>query len=184
MSQPWSALPQVLAADVAGRWPGIFADGVPSWLTESGAITAELLAAAIASSPFLAQTLERQPDAVGELLASRCLSKPTTVVYLQQRWLEYLAHISDEPGLHQALRCFRRETQFRIIWRDLLRQADLAETMAATSGFADVCIDGALHWLHSSACQQFGTPWGLSPTSGEDAPQKNGGVGHGQTGRA
>ena len=172
MSQPWSALPQVLAADVAGRWPGIFADGVPSWLTESGAITAELLAAAIASSPFLAQTLERQPDAVGELLASRCLSKPTTAGYLQQRWLEYLAHISDEPGLHQALRCFRRETQFRIIWRDLLRQADLAETMAATSGFADVCIDGALHWLHSSACQQFGTPWGLSPISGEDAPQK------------
>ncbi|HEV8078230.1 MAG TPA: hypothetical protein VGP45_07570, partial [Marinobacter sp.] len=64
MSQPWSSLPQVLAADVAERWPSIFADGVPSWLTESGAITTELLAAAIASSPFLGQTLQRQPDAV------------------------------------------------------------------------------------------------------------------------
>ena len=61
MSQPWSALPQVLAADVAGRWPGIFVDGVPSWLTESGAITPELLAAAIASSPFLAKPWSGNP---------------------------------------------------------------------------------------------------------------------------
>ena len=182
MSEPWNGLPQVLAADVASRWPSIFPDGVPAWLAGPAAIRVEQLAKAMACSPFLAQTLERHPEAVRELLASRCLSEPTSVDYIQQRWLEYLAQVNDEPGLHKALRYFRREIQFRIIWRDLLRQADLAETMAATSEFADTCMDGALAWLYECACQQFGTPWGLCPISAKQAPQKMVVVGMGKLG--
>ena len=182
MSEPWDGLPQILAADVAGRWPGIFPDGVPDWLTTSKAISAEQLAKAMACSPFLAQTLERQTEAVRDLQASRCVSKPTSVDYIRQRWQEYLAQVSDEPGLHRALRHFRREIQFRIIWRDILRLANLAETLAATSEFADTCMDGALSWLYESACQQFGTPWGLCPISGKEAPQKMVVVGMGKLG--
>ncbi|KXS48159.1 MAG: glutamate-ammonia-ligase adenylyltransferase, partial [Marinobacter sp. T13-3] len=71
-----------------------------------------------------------------------------------------------------ALRQFRRESQFRIIWRDLMRWADLHETMAAASMLADTCIDGALNWLYDTLCEELGTPWGADPVTGEDAPQK------------
>ena len=105
------------------------------------------------------------------LLESRLLSEPTSPDYLQARWNEYLVDVTNEPGLHAALRRFRREAQFRIIWRDLMRWADLPETMAATSAFAEVCIQGALGWLHETACEQYGTPWGKDPVSGSEAPQ-------------
>ena len=117
------------------------------------------------------QTLERHPEQVHALLTSRALSHPTTSDYLHERWREYLVDVTDEPGLHTELRRFRREMQFRIIWRDLMRWADLAETIAATSAFAEVCIQAALGWLHQAACEQYGTPWGIDPVSGAEAPQ-------------
>lgn len=171
MSEPWSCLPLPLSDDVAASWASVFPEGLPGWLLEDDRISAEVIAQAMARSLFLSQTLERHPEQVRTLLESRALSEPTTPDYLQARWNEYLAEVTDEPGLHTALRRFRRETQFRIIWRDLMRWASLPETMAATSAFAEVCIQGALDWLHEAACEQYGTPWGIDPVSGEEAPQ-------------
>lgn len=171
MSEPWSCLPLPLAEDVAASWAAVFPEGLPGWLLEDTRISAEVIAQALARSLFLRQTLERHPEQVRTLLESRVLSEPTTPDYLQARWNEYLADVADEPGLQGALRRFRRETQFRIIWRDLMRWAGLPETMAATSAFAEVCIQGALNWLHEAACEQYGTPWGIDPVSGSEAPQ-------------
>ncbi|MDO6443870.1 bifunctional [glutamate--ammonia ligase]-adenylyl-L-tyrosine phosphorylase/[glutamate--ammonia-ligase] adenylyltransferase [Marinobacter sp. 2_MG-2023] len=171
MSEPWSCLPSPLADDVADGWASVFPEGVPDWLQEDASISAATIAQAMARSPFLRQTLERHPEQVRTLLESRLLNEPTTPEYLQARWNEYLVDVEDEPGLHAALRRFRREAQFRIIWRDLMRWADLPETIAATSAFAEVCIQGALDWLYKSACEQFGTPWGKDPVTGAEAPQ-------------
>ncbi|MDO6825241.1 bifunctional [glutamate--ammonia ligase]-adenylyl-L-tyrosine phosphorylase/[glutamate--ammonia-ligase] adenylyltransferase [Marinobacter sp. 1_MG-2023] len=171
MSEPWSCLPSPLADDVADGWASVFPEGVPDWLQEDASISAATIAQAMARSPFLRQTLERHPEQVRTLLESRLLNEPTTPEYLQARWNEYLVDVEDEPGLHAALRRFRREAQFRIIWRDLMRWADLPETIAATSAFAEVCIQGALDWLYKSACEQFGTPWGKDPVTGVEAPQ-------------
>ncbi|RBW48114.1 bifunctional [glutamate--ammonia ligase]-adenylyl-L-tyrosine phosphorylase/[glutamate--ammonia-ligase] adenylyltransferase [Marinobacter sp. F3R11] len=171
MSEPWSCLPSRLADDVATSWPSVFPAGLPGWLQVDAGISAEVVAQAMARSLFLRQTLERHPEQVRILLESRVLSEPTTPEFLQERLNEYLGDVTDEPSLHTALRRFRRETQFRIIWRDLMRWADLSETMAATSAFADVCIQGALDWLHDAACEQYGTPWGMDPVSGSEAPQ-------------
>ena len=171
MSEPWSCLPLPLADDVAAGWASVFPEGLPAWLAEDASISEEVIAQAMARSLFLRQTLERHPEQVRTLLESRLLSEPTTPEYLQARWSEYLVDVADEPGLHSALRRFRREAQFRIIWRDLMRWADLPETMAATSAFAEVCIQGALSWLYGSACEQYGTPWGKDPVSGSEAPQ-------------
>jgi len=171
MSEPWSCLPSHLADDVAASWPSVFPAGVPDWLQGDARISAEVIAQAMARSLFLRQTLERHQEQVRILLESRALSEPTSPDFLQARLNEYLGDVTDEPSLHAALRRFRRETQFRIIWRDLMRWADLSETMAATSAFADVCIQGALDWLHSAACEQYGTPWGVNPASGSDVPQ-------------
>ncbi|MBU2874053.1 bifunctional [glutamate--ammonia ligase]-adenylyl-L-tyrosine phosphorylase/[glutamate--ammonia-ligase] adenylyltransferase [Marinobacter salexigens] len=182
MSEPWNCLPLPLADDVAASWASVFPEGLPDWLLDDASVSEEVIAQAVARSLFLRQTLERHPEQVCALLQSRVLSEPTTPDYLQARWGESLADVTDEPSLHAALRRFRRETQFRIIWRDLLRWADLEETMAATSAFAEVCIQGALDWLHEAACEQYGTPWGKDPVSGEEVPQSLVVIGMGKLG--
>ncbi|RBP29115.1 glutamate-ammonia-ligase adenylyltransferase [Marinobacter pelagius] len=171
MSAPWSALPSPIAEDVAECWESVFPEGVPAWLIEDESVPESVVADAVGRSLFLRQTLERHGDQVRQAVESRLLSESTTPEYLAQRWKEYLEQVDGEPALHAALRRFRREIQFRIIWRDLLRWADLAETMAAASAFADTCIDGALGWLYEDSCEQFGTPYGLDPVTGEEAPQ-------------
>jgi len=172
MSEPWSSLPAVVADDVAACWDSVLPDGLPDWLTASmdGAETA--VAGVLARSLFVRQILGRFPEHVEAMVKARSLSESTTPEFLAQRWQDYLSTVNDESTLHSALRRFRREAQFRIIWRDLLRWADLAETIAATSAFADTCIEGALEWLYQDACEQSGTPWGEDPATGEEAPQK------------
>jgi glutamate-ammonia-ligase adenylyltransferase len=172
MSEPWHSLPQPLAEDVAACWQSVFPDGVPGWLISAPEMTEAVVADALSRSLFLRQTLERHAGQVQALLESRQLTEPTTPEYLRSRWQEYLTEVDGEPALHSALRRFRRESQFRMIWRDLLRWADLAETMAATSAFAEICIDGALDWLYEDSCQQYGTPRGADPVTGEEADQK------------
>ncbi|OEY66589.1 bifunctional [glutamate--ammonia ligase]-adenylyl-L-tyrosine phosphorylase/[glutamate--ammonia-ligase] adenylyltransferase [Marinobacter sp. X15-166B] len=178
MPEPWGALPPILAAEVANHWATIFPDGLPDWVADSdhpaadGRVSVHDLAGALARSVFVRRTLEQQPAAMAAMAASRSLSEPTTAEYLQSRWRGFLAEVTDEASLHTQLRRFRREVQFRIIWRDLLGWADLAETMQATSAFADVCIQGALDWVYADSCAQFGTPWGRDPVTGHEAPQQ------------
>ncbi|KAA1171617.1 bifunctional [glutamate--ammonia ligase]-adenylyl-L-tyrosine phosphorylase/[glutamate--ammonia-ligase] adenylyltransferase [Marinobacter salinexigens] len=172
MSEPWNSLPVPLADEISGCWSSVFPDGFPDWLKSAEGMTEGVVAGAFARSLFLRQTVERHPEQVRAMMVSRSLTEATTAGYLEQRWQEYLADVDSETSLHAALRQFRREAQFRIIWRDLMRWADLSETMLATSGFADTCIQGALDWLYDDACEQSGTPWGEHPVTGEDAPQK------------
>jgi glutamate-ammonia-ligase adenylyltransferase len=172
MSEPWSDLPAGLADEVAGCWSSVFPEGVPDWLVPGSGMDASVVASAVARSLFLRETLERHPEQVKALVASRPLTEVTSADYLTDRWREYVEQVTDEASLHTALRRFRREIQFRIIWRDLLRWADLQETMTATSCFADTCIDGALEWLYEDTCTQLGTPWGINPATGEESPQK------------
>ncbi|MFV8572389.1 bifunctional [glutamate--ammonia ligase]-adenylyl-L-tyrosine phosphorylase/[glutamate--ammonia-ligase] adenylyltransferase [Marinobacter sp. SBS5] len=169
MSEPWESLPATLADDVSACWSSVFPGGVPSWL----AVVSEAdIAEALARSVFLRQTLERHSDFMRDAFAARPITEPTTEAWLTERWASYQEGVDAEPALHSALRRFRREVQFRVIWRDLMGWADLQETMLATSAFADVCIDGGLDWLYAKACHEFGTPWGKDPVTGEESPQK------------
>ncbi|WP_336368418.1 bifunctional [glutamate--ammonia ligase]-adenylyl-L-tyrosine phosphorylase/[glutamate--ammonia-ligase] adenylyltransferase [Marinobacter sp. C2H3] len=178
MPQPWSELPAPLAEDVARCWVTVFPDGVPGWLVDAlggpnATVAPEtVVAEALARSLFLRQTLERHPEHLLEVLAAQPLTAANTPTSLAARWQSYQQGVTDEASLGRELRRFRREAQFRIIWRDLLRWADLDETLAATSAFADICIDGALEWLYRDACEQLGTPYGEDPVTGEDAPQR------------
>jgi len=171
MSEPWRALPHPLAEEVAGVWPSVFPDGVPDFLLTAGNVSAVDTAQALARSIFLRRTLEAHPECVENLCRSRPLTERTDEHYLRQRWTEWLDDVSSEQDLQAALRQFRMEIQFRIIWRDLMRWSDLHETMAAASDFADVCIQGGLEWLYQDCCRQYGTPWGVSPATGEEGPQ-------------
>ncbi len=171
MSEPWSEMPAVLAEDVSGCWSAVFPEQVPDWLL-SGDMSETDVAEAMSRSLFLREALERHSGHIKAAVEARPLTEPTTEQWLAERWAKFLGEVDGEPALQAALRQFRREAQFRIIWRDLMRWADLHETMAAASMLADTCIDGALSWLYEQACEEFGTPWGADPITGEDAPQQ------------
>ena len=171
MSEPWQGLPEALVDCVATAWPSIFPGGTPAWVSSGDGIAPADVAQAIARSVFLRQVLERDADLVAEADKIRSLREPTTEAFFVSRWQDYLARVTDEASLQRALRRFRKESQFRIIWRDLLKWADLAETVAATSAFADTCIQGALDWLYLDTCEQYGTPYGIDPVSGNEVAQ-------------
>ena len=170
MSEPWQGLPAILAEEVAASWQESCPEGLPEWLASAG-VTAEDLARALASSQFLRQILTRDSELLADAVRQRPLTEPTTRASLEACWRDYVTAVDSEPALQAALRRFRKEVQFRIIWRDLLRWADLEETIAATSDLADIAIQGALDWLYADACEAFGTPYGADPVTGEEAPQ-------------
>lgn len=172
MSDPWEGLPDRLADEVAGEWSTVFPGGLPDWLERDVELTGQDVARALASSEFLRRTLQADAELIARSHAALSLRRSTNLDFFEQRWQAYLAGVTDESSLHQALRRFRKECQFRIIWRDLLKWADLAETMAATSAFADVSISAALDWLYADACDQLGTPFGRDPVSGEESAQQ------------
>lgn len=165
-------LPEQVQSMASEALAGLKADAGLDWLQAMPEVTEVDVLHGIARSDFIKHSLQRHPEAMARLASSRSLRDPVTPEYLKTRWQQYLSPVSDEPQLHRALRQFRMESQFRIIWRDLMGWSDLAETMAATSELADTCIDGALDWLYKDACGQSGTPWGINPLSGEESPQK------------
>lgn len=168
MTEPGQALPDSLQDEVAEAWSALRERGRGA---EALGLSEADLSQAMARSTFVQAQLIRHPEAVDALVSARPLDRPTTPEFLAERWRSYLDQVDSEASLHRALRRFRQETQFRIIWRDLMRWSDLTETLAATSALADICIQGALDWLYEDTCQHSGTPWGIDPVTGKEAPQ-------------
>ncbi len=171
MATQIDVLPEQLQSGASEAMVSLKADAGLDWLKSMPDVTETDVLHGIALSDFIKHSLQRHHDAMARLASSRSLRDPVTPEYLTARWQEYLSQVSDEPQLHKMLRQFRMESQFRIIWRDLMGWSDLAETMAATSQLAETCIEGALDWLYNEACEQSGTPWGINPLTGDDAPQ-------------
>ncbi|WP_111498272.1 bifunctional [glutamate--ammonia ligase]-adenylyl-L-tyrosine phosphorylase/[glutamate--ammonia-ligase] adenylyltransferase [Marinobacter bohaiensis] len=161
-------IPDTLARD---------ADDVDRLLADSGisdgtpGISPSAWRQALVCSPFLRERVQLDGDRLRSWLAQCALDKPVTRELLEARWAAHAAEVSDENSLHRALRLFRRESMFRILFRDFVRLGDLHETMTAASALADVAIDAALDWLHADACQQWGTPYGADPFDGGEVPQ-------------
>lgn len=96
------------------------------------------------SSDFIANLHVRYPSMVarlfitGEMLDRQYLSRyPACLQRL-------LTKVQDYDQLKQRLRQYRCKAMFRIAWRDLAGWADLADTIADLSAFADACIRESL----------------------------------------
>ncbi|MNZ06897.1 Glutamate-ammonia-ligase adenylyltransferase [compost metagenome] len=113
-----------------------------------------------AASDFVAEQSQRDPAMLLGLAASGELERSLAPGELRAQMSELLEDCAEEDELGRRLRRYRNRQQLRIIWRDLTRQADLAETCCDLSDLADACIDLAYHWLYSRHCAQFGTPIG------------------------
>ena len=110
------------------------------------------------ASEFAALACTRHPAVLHELIAGGDLARTYAAGAMRARLEAALADVSDESGLHAALRRFRRQQMVRIVWRDLARLAPLAETLEDLTELADVCIDAALERLHAWAVGQYGVP--------------------------
>ena len=140
------------------------------WIKKLGIDEADLLKA-VACSDFLHRTVSLRTDLLSEAVARLPLQSPSQRQRLEDLWQWFAASVESEAELGVALRRFRCVVQFRIIWRDLLGWADLEETLAAASDLAEIVIDGALDLLYGWTCDQFGTPFGRHPITGEHSPQ-------------
>jgi glutamate-ammonia-ligase adenylyltransferase len=72
--------------------------------------------------------------------------------------------ISPLTHFEQRLRRLRQREMIRIAFRDLAGWADLGQTMADLSAFAEACIDHCVSWLHENLVSQFGCPMGPRAT--------------------
>ncbi|MBB1518109.1 bifunctional [glutamate--ammonia ligase]-adenylyl-L-tyrosine phosphorylase/[glutamate--ammonia-ligase] adenylyltransferase [Aquipseudomonas guryensis] len=124
------------------------------------ALRQEALQRVCACSDFVYEQAVRDPQLLPTLADSGELERAFTPGELRGQLQALLTDCADEDELGRRLRRFRNRQQVRIVWRDISRQADLAETCRDLSDLADACIDLAYHWLYPRHCEQFGTPIG------------------------
>ena len=111
-------------------------------------------------SDFVLVQAIRDPQMLIDLVASGQLDRTLVPGETRYQLNERLTDCPDENSLLLHLRQYRNRQQVRIIWRDLIRQAELSETCRDLSAMADACTDLAYHWLYQQHCQLFGTPIG------------------------
>ncbi|WP_369161704.1 bifunctional [glutamate--ammonia ligase]-adenylyl-L-tyrosine phosphorylase/[glutamate--ammonia-ligase] adenylyltransferase [Candidatus Thiodiazotropha sp. LNASS1] len=110
------------------------------------------------ASDYVVQCALRYLELLPDLYRDGDLKRSLSEGEMSQRLALVLESVSDETGLSQTLREFRRRQMVRIIWRDLAGLASLDETLEDLSALADSCIDRALQKLYAWFCDQMGTP--------------------------
>ncbi|MEW8023482.1 MAG: bifunctional [glutamate--ammonia ligase]-adenylyl-L-tyrosine phosphorylase/[glutamate--ammonia-ligase] adenylyltransferase [Candidatus Thiodiazotropha sp.] len=110
------------------------------------------------ASDYVVQCALRYLELLPDLYRDGDLNSSFSEGEMSQRLAVVLESVSDETGLSQTLRDFRRRQMVRIIWRDLAGLAPLDETLEDLSALADSCIDRALQKLYAWFCDQMGTP--------------------------
>ena len=108
-------------------------------------------------SRFLGETLIQNPDLLPSFLREKNLDHS----FSQDEFHESLARFrtrSSESDVSLALARFKRREYVRIMLRDVLKIAPLAETTAEISALADVLIEEALREADSRLQRRHGTP--------------------------
>ncbi len=136
-------------------------------LRESGALAAfeaaapqirDSLNAVLAASDFVADSLARDAALAPWLIDESVLDRPLVAGEMAARVRAALAIEADIAGFMAALRRQRVREMVRIAWRDLAGLADLPETFADTSGFADVAIQAAVDYGGRDLARTYGEP--------------------------
>ncbi|MFI3187975.1 bifunctional glutamine synthetase adenylyltransferase/deadenyltransferase [Crenothrix sp. D3] len=142
-------LPETLRATIASSLHALANTELPRDISDS-------LVKVWASSEFIATSCTRHAELLPTLIESGNLTRSYSSDYYTTQ-LKQLA-VTDEAELMKALRDFRRREMVRIAWRDLAGWSELSETLTELSWLADACIQTALDFLYSQACEKRGTP--------------------------
>ena len=134
-----------------------------SWL-QSQPIHAAEMARLFALSEFAAGVAAAQPDVFLTMLETRAFEQAPATDFLGNA----LAGVDDVEALKRILRKVRNAAMVHIIWRDVNRRADVAETTGSLTRLADQLINGAARCLHDWAVASDGEPIGVD----SGAPQR------------
>ncbi len=109
-----------------------------------------------AASEFVAEVCLQHTEIWSELVASGDLARAYEAGEFQQKYAVDFG--ADVARCKHELRRWRRRELARIAWRDLAGSADLAETIATLSAFADHCIAIALSCADAAMRERHGVP--------------------------
>ncbi|MCP3951890.1 MAG: bifunctional [glutamate--ammonia ligase]-adenylyl-L-tyrosine phosphorylase/[glutamate--ammonia-ligase] adenylyltransferase [Desulfobacterales bacterium] len=109
-------------------------------------------------SDFVCQTCTRHPALLIDLVTSQDLFNPYPPGGFAAKLEADLTPVNTAEELASALRKRRAREMVRIAFRDLDQQADLDDTMADLSTFADACLQAAFDRLYRWQCDKIGTP--------------------------
>jgi glutamate-ammonia-ligase adenylyltransferase len=152
-------LPQPLTDDYQNRWQAF--QGATEAAGISLVTNPEILESSkyvFAFSEFVAASCTRDPAVLIDLIDSGDLRGRRQPDYYNHKLKACLAEAGDEDSLMRLLRRCRRRELVRIAWRDLAGWANLAETIADLSAFADTCLHRTLEILHRWQCDISGVP--------------------------
>jgi [glutamine synthetase] adenylyltransferase / [glutamine synthetase]-adenylyl-L-tyrosine phosphorylase len=110
-----------------------------------------------AASDFVAHACTRDSTLLPALVASGDLLRRLGPGEIAAR-APALAPTAAEPQVLEALRRWRRRELARIAWRDLAGWADLDETLADLTAFADSAIRAALACARAALVARYGEP--------------------------
>ena len=111
----------------------------------------------LAASDFVAESLSRNPQLLSALLARGDLTRRLAPGELAAGAPALTAAVA-EGEAQSVLRRWRRHELVRIAWRDLAGWADLEETLADLTEFADTAIRTALGFARHGLVARYGEP--------------------------
>jgi [glutamine synthetase] adenylyltransferase / [glutamine synthetase]-adenylyl-L-tyrosine phosphorylase len=117
----------------------------------------ESVAAVLAASDFVAHACTRDTALLAHLVGDGDLLRPLAPQEFAAR-APALPADGGEPQALAALRRWRRRELTRIAWRDLAGWADLSETLAELTAFADAAIGAALAHARAGLVARYGEP--------------------------
>ncbi|MEW6672414.1 MAG: bifunctional [glutamate--ammonia ligase]-adenylyl-L-tyrosine phosphorylase/[glutamate--ammonia-ligase] adenylyltransferase [Thermodesulfobacteriota bacterium] len=152
-------LPHELSDDADNRWTAVCraAEEAGVVLPEAPEFVAGLKWV-LGLSEFVAHSCISSPEILSDLFQNGSLNQPLPGDHWHDSFRKAAASAADPETLGILIRRFRRREMVRIAWRDLAGLADLVETMAALTGLAEACIEGALQVLYGWQCRQSGLP--------------------------
>lgn len=106
-------------------------------------------------SQFLGETLLHNPDLLAEIQQHKILDRSFSREDFGEQLQQFRVH-SGEPDISTLLALFKRQQYVRILLRDALKIAPLAETTAEISALADVVLQGALDKAQNKLRRRFG----------------------------
>ncbi len=121
-------------------------------------IVINILIFLFSGSQFLTDVLLNEPEYLDWLIQDNTLHRTKSKDKLYQELKEMLNEaVSFDTGL-KVLRRFKKREFLRIGLRDLMREADLVETINDLSNVADVSLQGAYEVCNTELISRYGTP--------------------------
>ncbi|RMH34112.1 MAG: hypothetical protein D6690_11365 [Nitrospirae bacterium] len=111
------------------------------------------------NSPAMAQTLIRDPFLIYWLGDEHVLECRPSARILKEELTRTLSNFQTKALKLEALRRFKRREMLRIGIRDLLRLADLQETVTALSDLAALVVQAAYDIIRHDLINRFGPPY-------------------------